>query len=117
MSLAGIMGVTLHDVKRVKGREGEELHFKAKDGRVWRMYHPQDCCEDVEIEDIAGDLKDLTHAPIFVAEEISNVSQGSAATGTWTFYKLATRKGYVTIRWGADESYYSTKVVFELVEG
>lgn len=111
-----LLGVTLHDVKRVKDQEGEEIHFEAKDGRVWRMYHQQDCCESVEIEDIAGDLKDLTHAPILIAEEISSVSQGSATTGTWTFYKLATLKGYVTIRWGADESYYSTEVDFELVE-
>lgn len=115
MTLDDIIGVTFHAVKRVKGATGEEIHFKAKDKRVWRMYHPLDCCEDVEIEDIAGDLKDLTHAPILLAEVISDVSQGSKATGTWTFYKFATHKGYVTIRWGADATYYCTEVAFELV--
>jgi len=115
-----LIGKTLTEVK-VNG-DKDEILFTADDGKQWRMYHCQDCCESVTIEDIVGDLGDLIGSPIVMAEEV--IHEGENPEGvpsktyqdsfTWTFYKFATIKGYVTIRWYGDSNgYYSESVDFE----
>ena len=115
-----LVGVTL---KAVTGGVGDEqITFESEDGREWRMYHSQDCCEFVRIEDIAGDLNDLIGAPIVQAEESSNENEKIDGkpeymeSCTWTFYHVATAKGLVVIRWlGESNGYYSERVYFEAV--
>lgn len=99
----------------------EEITITTESSAVFRMYHEQSCCEHVQLEEIIGDLEDVIGYPILMAEEASNdVNTESAdecdGTGTWTFYKLATAKGYVTLRWlGESNGYYSESVSFERV--
>ena len=149
-NFSDLLGKTLTNIKEL----GDELIFETSEGKSYRMYHSQDCCEHVSIEDIAGDLKDLIGDPIFLAEEVSSnepddklievrkaeyekelakhiakygnsekfrawggpspQNHWSEESETWTFYKLSTIKGSVTIRWyGESNGYYSESVDFE----
>jgi len=111
-----IVGLTMTSVEVNKAND--EVVFASADGRTFLMFHQQDCCEGVSIESIVGDLADLVGEPILVAEEVSSegVPHGKeyCESFTWTFYKFATRKGYVDIRWyGESNGYYSENVDFE----
>jgi hypothetical protein len=96
---------------------GSELIFE-NDVERYVFFHSQDCCEHVRIEDVVGDLSDLVGVPLLMAEETSNVfdllntaDKEFSESGTWTFYKFATRKGYVDVRWlGESNGYYSERV-------
>ena len=89
-----------------------------KGSQSFTFYHEQDCCEKVYIESVVGDLQDLVGTPILKAEEVTSRESGSwDSSYTYTFYKFATIKGYVDVRWvGESNGYYSEKVdmgVFE----
>jgi len=109
-NISVLKGLTLTSVKR---RAVEEvIDFRAGD-RLFTMFHDQDCCESVAIEDITGNLEDLVGSPITLAEESSEEDADAVESGTWTFYRLATAKGYVVIRWhGESNGYYSESVDF-----
>ena len=121
--LSDIIGVTMASVTRETefgDDRNEALLFTAEDGRKWALTHLQDCCEKVTIEDICGKLSKLEGKPILMAEEVDseNISDSSVCESqTWTFYKFATSKGYVTIRWyGTSNGYYSEGVNFIKVD-
>ena len=95
--------------------EGSELVFQnATESFVF--FHQQDCCENVSIEDVCGDLQDLVGEPLLLAEEVTgetpvDFDERDHESVTWTFYKFATRKGYVDVRWlGESNGYYSEGV-------
>lgn len=110
VELSLIKGLTFDSVES----SYDEITFHSIDGRTFRMYHEQDCCEAVSIEDIVGDLSDLVGAPILRAEERSAEDPNACESGTWTFYEFATIKGSVTIRWyGSSNGCYSESVSLE----
>lgn len=136
MSYIGIEELKGKVLTDIENRENEELIFTCEDGSMYKMYHEQDCCEGVSIDDICGDLNDLLNDPILLAEEvvseehtdeqkieIEKEKADCEAKGetyynyeesfTWTFYKLSTIKANVTIKWyGESNGYYSESVDF-----
>jgi hypothetical protein len=116
-----LLGKTLASVTVNEARD--EIRFVTDDAKTYLMWHSQDCCESVHVESITGDLVDLIGTPILLAE-VSTSDQRPAdlpkqeyegESQTWTFYKFATIKGYVDIRWyGSSNGYYSESVDFGL---
>lgn len=94
--------------------DGDAVRFVGEEGKGFSLHHDQDCCESVYVESVVGDLSDLEGEPLLMAEEATSPERdGDAAlekyeeSFTWTFYKFATRKGYVDIRFfGSSNGYY-----------
>lgn len=100
---------------RINGadRNSDQITFYTNDGYKYKMYHCQDCCESVYVEDISGDVQDLIGFEIVEASEVSQDNPHASESGTWTFYKLNTNNwlGGVCIRWnGESNGYYSESV-------
>lgn len=141
--LAEIVGQVMKNVEKVEEKvteydgwkriDGNAILFVTQKGKKYALYHRQEGSEEVTIESIVGDLDDLIGEPLLLAEEIVHEGGGKddgillpeeameVLTGeylynnsrTWTFYKFATRKGYVDIRWcGESNGYYSEEVDF-----
>ena len=111
-----LKGKILKDIK-IEGTES--ILFIDKDDIEYEMFHDYDCCENVYIEDICGDINNLIGSKIIMAEEVINRDllplNKYDESYTWTFYKFATVKGYVTIRWyGESNGYYSEEVDFAI---
>jgi len=113
-----------HAFSEIKASD-TEVEFIGMDGKpVFLMFHEQDCCESVYLDEVIGDWEDLIGTPIFVAEEVSNRENPRLKmdeddenyytvpdSETWTFYKFTTMKGSVTLRWyGTSNGYYSESV-------
>ena len=123
LKIDALLGKTLVDITQ----NDNSITFTTNEDESFMLCHEQDCCESVYIESIVGDLTDLIGNPILVAEEstsgemIENANfqnqyvkyEGSF---TWTFYKLATIKGYVDVRWfGSSNGFYSEAVDFKRI--
>ena len=112
-----LVGKTLSEVKV----NNDTIFFNCTDGTRYQMYHSQDCCESVTVEDVCGDIEDIIGSPVLVADEVTsrsnpddvNMDDSYQDSFTWTFYKIDTAKGGVTIRWyGSSNGYYSESVDF-----
>lgn len=98
-------------IKEIEQKDDEEIKFITTDGDEYIMYHSQDCCECVTIEDIDGDLQELVGSVVLSAyEESGETGEGEYGDSyTWTYYRI----NGICIRWyGSSNGYYSESVDF-----
>lgn len=101
----------------VGAEEGWETIITTESGKVIQIYHQQDCCEQVSIEDsevddivggychFAGFVDGETPAKDFHDDYYYDNSQ------TWSFLKIETSKGSIWQRWlGESNGWYSESV-------
>lgn len=94
--------------------DGDNIVFCFSDGSTYKMYHQRDCCEDVWIQDVTGDIQKLVGWPLLSSKEVSYKENDCSGSTTWTFYHLRCQIESVTIRWnGSSNGYYSESVDIE----
>ena len=105
-----MIGITFN---KVYVDQNEEMIIFENEETKFALFHSQDCCEAVDLEEIVGDLPDLIGTPILEAREDTNSSNPPKESKyepdsyTWSFYNFRTIKGSVTIRfYGESNGYY-----------
>ena len=110
-----LIGKTLSAVMPIDGG----IAFQIRDGGQWRLRGHRSHLSSVVLRDVVGDLSDLVDAPIVMADEEAktnhDVIEAEDMGLTWTYYKLATKKGYVTISFRGDSlgGRYTERAFFE----
>ena len=99
-------------IKAIVTDHEEFIIFVLGDNEVVMMNHGQNCCENVSIENINGDLNHLLDTPLLRAEvKSTGNTETSCGDEQYTFYTLATISGYVDLRWyGESNGCYSIEV-------
>lgn len=112
MEFSALVGETLSSVDG--GKHDDQITFTTTSGEVFHLSHDPICCESVSVDDIEGEVADLIGSPIVLAEVVSSYEPRAGQdtsrceSFTWTFYRLATAKGFAVIRWyGESNGNYS----------
>lgn len=120
VNISELQGLTITKMDQ-SGLKGSLLYIETAEGRNFRFMHYQDCCESVTLEDVDGDFEDVMYSPVLLAEEVEgnlpqDFNESECWSYTWTFYKIRTNQGSITLRFfGESNGYYSESVNFEEV--
>ncbi len=138
MMIERMRGLTFREITGMH-KHSDRVSFVSTEGRRFDFFHSPECCESVQVEDVAGDVRDLLDAPLVMAEvercgdqdppervQAFNLKMEQLFPGeqpykddawAWTFYKFGTVKGYVTVRWlGSSNGWYGVDVECEEIE-
>lgn len=113
-------------IVRVSGdRYDDKFKMETECGLVFKLFFDAGQYPSVEetvyLEEIVGDLQDLLGAPVIMAEEVNNADTPDDSeveltdSFTWTFYRIATKKGLVVLRFlGESNGYYAESVTVSI---
>ena len=91
----------------------QEVTFSFTDNTKCVLYHEQDCCESVLVEEIHGNPAQMVGHTIKKAavSTATPPQEFNYECAEWTFYKIACMGDYLTIRWlGESNGYYGVEV-------
>lgn len=115
MNVESIIGETLTYVDI--DDSNEQILLTTKSGKQIRIYHSQDCCESVHIEDTHGSWHDLLGKVIIDAtheEDRENDPPKNEESWTRTTLTFKVNDATVINKWiGTSNGYYSESVNFE----
>lgn len=99
-------------IKEVIGGEkgSDECRIVTESGKLFKIYHDQDCCETVDIEDC--EMDDVIGGYVHFADFVNDKEPYKGSDSyTWSFLKIETSKGSIRQRWlGESNGYYSEEV-------
>lgn len=113
VSFSDLIGKTFTKVEQVD----EAIHFVTEEGS-YILRHEPECCESVNLVDVAGNLGDLVDLPVLSAEESFKYSGDDEddkgySSQTWSFYRVTTFAGTVVIQFhGESNGYYNETATF-----
>ena len=90
----------------------------------YHLYHEQDCCENVRLVDVIGDVDNILNEEITFAEEDSGAKDPEWHTSydydchhTWTKFVLGTKNANVEFWFlGESNGYYSESISIQVEE-
>lgn len=98
-------------------QRSDRIIFKTSDGEVYSLQHDQECCENVELDDVCGDLDDLINEKIIKFYEVQDkktplkpedIGKEDVESHTWAFYHISTLSSHITIKfYGISNGIYS----------
>jgi len=120
-AFVGKTPIKIEIVKESEWNDAEEVQWTFSDGSRYVMRHEQDCCEVADAVDIDGDIQKLIGFPLLIAEVVSGITARQKdeydESWTWTFYKFANIKGYITMAWYVSSNgYYSEDIAISEVK-